>query len=198
MLSPSEFIESVLSHQNYDPVRAHEYYLRTRDLKGRGPVKLPPPVTRKSGVTKPTAIRHPAIVKPKPTKKVVKTAEQRRKEIEAQVSALKTRLETLRNILSELVKQAQARSGATPADSKKTASNSKLTSAQKKAASDAAKKYYEKHKNDKQSPSEQLKTLQIQVKNMETKIAEMRKKLADSKRVAAPKTGSVGVRNLKR
>jgi len=35
-LDPEKFIEKYLSHElPYDPVKAHEYYLRTRELKGR-------------------------------------------------------------------------------------------------------------------------------------------------------------------
>lgn len=37
MVDVESFIESVLSHgeSRYDPVKAHEYYLKTRELKGR-------------------------------------------------------------------------------------------------------------------------------------------------------------------
>lgn len=30
-----EFVENFLMHREYDPVKAHEYYMRTRKLKGR-------------------------------------------------------------------------------------------------------------------------------------------------------------------
>ncbi len=34
-----EFLNNVLAHErdDYDPAKAHEYYLRTRELKGRKP-----------------------------------------------------------------------------------------------------------------------------------------------------------------
>lgn len=35
MVDVAEFIDNVLSHGRYDPVKAHEYYERTKELKGR-------------------------------------------------------------------------------------------------------------------------------------------------------------------
>lgn len=40
MIDVEEFIENVLQHKTeYDPVEAHEYYMRTRKLKGRKPAQ---------------------------------------------------------------------------------------------------------------------------------------------------------------
>lgn len=189
MSSASEFIENFLAHSEYDPQKAHEYYLRTRELRGRNIARTTPaPLVRKGG----------SVVKPSPLRRTPKTmtAEQHRKEIEAKVEALKVRLETLRKVLAELVKQAQARSGKETTDSKE--SDKTLTPKQKKAASEASQKYYEEHKNDQRTPSEQLTDLQSKVKSVQTKIEEMRKKLKEPSGTMIRKPDSVGVRTLKR
>lgn len=51
MANVTEFLERVLSHDTlYDPVKAHEYYLKTRDLKGRRSAKdLGKSTTKKEG-----------------------------------------------------------------------------------------------------------------------------------------------------
>lgn len=43
MTTVDKFIEDFLQHE-YDPVKAREYYLRTRKLKGRKPAKARPPL----------------------------------------------------------------------------------------------------------------------------------------------------------
>lgn len=48
MDSVKETISKVLSHA-YDPVKAHEYYMRTRELKGRDGPQAPDPSSAKSG-----------------------------------------------------------------------------------------------------------------------------------------------------
>jgi len=189
--SSSEFIESVFLKHEYDPRRAHEYYLRTRKLKGRlqrdaTPNLNPAGRTRGASALAPRALSR---------KSLQKTPEQHRLEAHERVEALKARLETLRKVLAELVQLAQARSGQ---DETKTStpstSDSKLTPTQKKVAAEASRKYYEEHKNDTLSPSEQLEVLQSKVKAVEAKIQEMREKLNSSVRT----TDSVGVRLKKR
>jgi chromosome segregation ATPase len=142
---------------NYDAVKRREYYLRNRKLKGR---------THGSG--KPVA----------PVKTRAQRAAERRKHQEAQIAALKGRLEKLRQVLAAETKKAQARSGATSSTSaSKTTSNSqsntpkqKLTASQKAKKAAAEKKAREKN----QTLDEQIKTLTEKVKTIQERIAKMR------------------------
>lgn len=162
MITPEEFI---LQHaeQPYDPVKAREYYLRTRKLKGR-----------RKGMGTERSGRHPSSGSGSfvPRNSRIKTPEQRRKEIEARVEALKNRLEKLRGLLRKLVKQAQARSGIDPKDNSKTkkaaAGSKKLTSKQRREAAERSKEYREKHK--KESLSDQEQRLREQIKDVEKKL----------------------------
>lgn len=192
MQSPEEFIEGLL-HQ-YDPVDRHQRYLKERQLKGRRPAATKPLLIRKPGALHPSVSRTTHVVKKPLPKKVVlkKSAEQRRKEVQAQVDALKGRLETLRKVLAELVKQAQARSGQEPTKDHKQPEHK--TSAEKKKAADASKKFREKHKNDAPTPSQELKDLQSKIKLVQKKIQEMRAKLKEVTKTPARKPGPVGDR----
>lgn len=40
MTEADEFIQDFLEHRFYDPRKAHEYYMRTRKLVGKGPSKI--------------------------------------------------------------------------------------------------------------------------------------------------------------
>lgn len=39
----AEFVQKFIQHADYDPVKAHEYYMQTRQLKGRKPAQADPP-----------------------------------------------------------------------------------------------------------------------------------------------------------
>jgi hypothetical protein len=85
----------------YDPVKRREYYLKNRQLKGHVPKAVTP-----LKVTPPRSA-----VKPAPNRN--QRQEERRRKLQAQVDALKARLQKLREALAELVKAAKARSGVT-------------------------------------------------------------------------------------
>lgn len=143
----------------YDSAKRREYYLRTRKLKGRKPGVKPAP-------------------KPKPTRAQRQAA--RRKKLEAQVEALKGRLEKLRAALKILTEQAQARSGIKPDSSKKKTSSTtkktdskKLTTAQKAKAAKASAEYREK--NPDKVLAEEVKSLNAKIKTIQERIAKMRK-----------------------
>lgn len=179
---------------NYNPQKAHEYYLRTRQLKGRQPAAAKPtPISRTAQVR--TAPVKKAAVKP-----AVKTRAQHRREVEAQIAAFEDRIKRLRETLRALVAAAQARSGVKPKDIHKTSSTSKSSSQKKtsthqtaKQKADAAKRakaYYEKHKND--TPDKQLADLKAKMADLEAKIREFK---AQADKAAARRkkpAGSVG------
>lgn len=142
----------------YDAVKRREYYLRTRKLKGRTKAARPKP--------------------PKKTR-AQRQAERRRK-LEADVAALKGRLEKLQAVLAELTKAAKARSGvkdkATPkksTSSTKKAAAQKLTPTQKAKAAKAAEEY--RKKNPDKALSEDIKSLNAKIKTIQERIAKMRR-----------------------
>lgn len=165
MVDDSILLHDDLIHE-YDPVKAREYYLRTRKLKGRKKGTVDQPSGKNSGSTKPKASVKKPVVK--------KTAKQKRAETEAQVAALKQRLEKLKEVLAKLVKEAKARSGVKDENPKdkadrnaKEKSRKPLTAAQKRAQAERSKKAYEK---EKQSPDQELKELQEKIKDIRAKI----------------------------
>jgi hypothetical protein len=182
----------------YNPQKAHEYYLRTRQLKGRatGVIKPPAPVN-KTAIARATAVKKAVVAKPK-----VKTRAQHRREVEAQVAAFENRIARLRETLQAMVAAAKARSGVKPTSTPaaksssqsttaKGGSSSKLTAKQKADAAKRAKAYYEKHKGD--TPEKQLADLKAKVVDLEAKIKEF-KAQADAAASARKKHGgSVGV-----
>jgi chromosome segregation ATPase len=158
----------------YDPAKRREYYLKTRKLKGRTAAAI------RTSKSRPTA-------KPKPpTKTRAQRQAERRRKLEAEVNALKARLEKLRDALAELTKQAKARSGVKPtsnAPKKTTAKKTtakKQTSAQKAKAAKQSKEYYEKHKDE--ILADEVKSLKGKIKTIQERIEKMRK------------NGSVGAR----
>jgi len=169
MQSPEEFITELFHiREPYDPAKRHQYYLKTRKLKGRN-----------VGSQRTAIARHPStrFTAPKtlPKAQPKKSAEQRRKEVEAHVAALRDRLAKLQKVLAELVAQAKLRSGVetkTTQPSNKPAE--KLTTKQKADAAERAKDFREEHKND---PSQEAKALEAKIKLVETKIREMRAQL---------------------
>lgn len=158
----------------YDPAKRREYYLKTRQLKGRTTKAV------RTSKSKPTA-------KPKPpTKTRAQRQAERRRKLEAEVNALKARLEKLRDALEELTKKAKARSGVKPdstalkkSTAKKTTAK-KQTAAQKAKAAKQSKEYYEKHKDE--ILADEIKSLKGKIKTIQERIEKMRK------------NGSVGAR----
>lgn len=150
----------------YDPAKRREYYLKTRQLKGR----------KRGTVQKP------------PTKTRAQRQAERRKKLEAEVAALKGRLEKLREALKTLTQQAKARSGVDPksttskkSETKGKSSPTKKTAAQKAKDAKASKEYYEKNKD--KLLEEEVQSLKAKIKTIQERIAKMRK------------NGSAGARN---
>jgi len=168
--------DSALFHGGeYDPAKAREYYLRTRELKGRKKGSAPPPAKGRPAAK--------ATVTKLSTKQKAATTQ-------AKIAALKKRLETLRDALAELVAAAKKRSGVDPKDTKGgkgsgSTSTSKLTPKQKKQAAARSKEYYEKHKD--KTPDEQIKALEAQIKSIKARI---KAAIADAKKKPAKKSKS--------
>jgi DNA mismatch repair ATPase MutS len=191
MKTPSldELIESLsLAHVDapYDPAKRREYYLKTRQLKGRaGGQAFDISSTRTKNSSS-----LPPVKKPKVNSKQA--------EFQAKIDALNARLDKLKKVLAELVKQAQARSGVEPADTKSSSDKpaKKLTAKQKADAAKRAKKSAEKNKNKPPTPSQQVKELETKIKAIQAKIKKMKAEIAAKKKPSKHKAGSVGASSL--
>lgn len=180
--SAEEFLDDFFSveipiEHAYDPVKAREYYLRTRELKGRTKGSELATVKRSASVQTPAqmaAARKAAALK-------------HRKAQEAKVAQLKARLEKLKKILKKLVEEAKKRSGVdskpstSPASaSAKAKADKPLTAKEKADAAKKAKEYRDKNKN--QTPDQEAKAIQQQIDAALKRIAKMRKQISDSKK----------------
>ncbi len=181
--------DSALFHGTYDPVKAREYYLRTRKLKGRTKAEVAAKGVARAAIKKPAV----KVVGQKPNRANTKS---RREELKAQRAALQKRLDHLRDVLKKKVEEAKktshknaakhpakkddkATAPETPADVADRNRNEKkqrLTASQKSAKAKAAKKAYEKeHPN---TLSDDIDILREQIKDIKAKIEKV---MADAK-----------------
>ncbi len=192
--------DSALLHaQVYDPAKARAYYLRTRQLKGRGSSLPRVTIDRSSGSPR------VEISKGSNNKK---SDSSRNGSAEERLAQLKGRLERLKGLLEERVKQAKERSGikvaekqdttTSPADKQKDAKGkSPATAKEKKDAAKRAKESYEKTKGSKGSTSDadvadEIQAVQKQIAEVQDQlkaaISRARKKAIDKpKSTTAPK-----------
>lgn len=159
--------EAALEHAKvYDPVKAREYYLRTRHLKGRRPA------AQEASIGRPTA-------------RGASNAEMRlsrRKQLEAEKAKLEKRIEELKNALESLVRQAKRRAGITAAEDSATKKDPKeqadrntrdkkdkpLTEKQKADKRKAAKDQYEKEKG--MTLSREVEALRKEAQDIRAKL----------------------------
>lgn len=179
--------DSSLFHGKYDPVKAREYYLRTRKLKGRRPTSATVSDPGRGGRRQSKG----GAGSGKPNRADTKS---RRAELQAQKVALEKRLDRLREVLAQRVKEAKAlseknapkhkkvgkgsssekSSGIAPETKTDTADRNadqkakRLTGSQKATKAKKAKEAYEKEHPT--SLSEDVEILQEQVKQIREKI----------------------------
>lgn len=178
---PSSSLPPFLVHE-YDPVKRHEYYERTKKLKGR---------VKGSGVQTSNKSSGSDVSGGNKNSKA-KTSEQQKAEIKARVTAYKARLEKLKEVLALLVAEAKKRSADNAGtkesraerDKKDTPSTKGSGTSGKSGSSTAkekaaAKDYYEKNK-EKISLKKQEANLKDQIKEVEEKIVKIRAELKDS------------------
>lgn len=194
--------DSELFHGAYDPVKAREYYLRTRKLKGRK--KATPKSTSTSGSV---GLKVGKTAAPKVASKRLK-AKRRRAELLRQQKVLRKRLERLRVVLRQLVEEAESTSKKNSSpnakkNERKTESRSKtssssssskdrksLTASQKAEKAKKAKEEYEKEKPI--SLSKDVEILKKQVKDIRAKIDKAMKESRDRQKKAGSATIKLG------
>lgn len=187
--TPNEFILSHAAQRIYDPVKAHQYYLRTRKLKGRRKGVAPAPkLTGDLAIEKTNTIVKDGKVIPDPNvplPKMTITA-RRQAEVQARVKELRGKLEVLHTILNTLLKDATG--GTTHTRAKRatksvaTKSRSAVTQKDRKALTGAQKQEKAKKaraKYQKEHPQSQ-RTQKAQDKKQ--KIAEVKQKIEEVKR----------------
>lgn len=184
--------DSALFHAKaYDPVKAHEYYLRRRKLKGRTPGSNAAASPKRTGTSLETTIGG------KPNRANTKS---RQAQLRAQKEALEKRLDRLREVLEELVEAAKKRSGAKDPP-KDAAPETKVDKADRNAAEKKDKPLTAKQKSDKAKQakeayekehpntlSQDVDILKEQVQDIQAKIA---KALTDA-RERSSKAGKAG------
>ena len=159
--------EAVLAHAKvYDAAKAREYYLRTRQLKGRRPTAQVASIGR-------------------PVARGASNAEMRlsrRKKLEAEKAKLEKRIEELKNALESLVRQTKRRAGISASEDAQKGSDPKeqadrntrdkkdkpLTEKQKADKREAPKEQYEKEKG--MTLSREVEALRDQAKDIRVKL----------------------------
>ena len=194
----SEIDDSYLLHysKGYDPVKAREYYLRTRQLKGRRPAAGDYDAERGRKYYR-------QVQKMTGNEEYAATSEAR-KQLEEQKAALKKRLERLDEVLAELVRAAKSRSGIktepaktksdpedTPKDKASRNESAKkdtpLTSAEKAKKAKEAREQYQKE-NKGPSLSTEVKQLQTKIKAVQAQIEKARAEAAKRNPKPKPQT----------
>jgi hypothetical protein len=132
-----ELPESLLTHNvPYDPVKAHEYYLRTRHLKGRKKGQAQAPVASES---------HPSYTVKLHNGKVIHLSEKQLAEQRAyaakRVNEIKARLAELGSKLRKMMSEAKKKSSESKQKVEK-----KPTAAEKSKAARESKEYRQRHK----------------------------------------------------
>lgn len=184
-LGTSQRREDSFQHE-YDPVKAHEYYMRTRELKGRPTgqtqIDLPKVNARRPDHHYIDTIEPQTEVKTSPGEASLTPAQIKGMENREKIRQLKETLKQLREELKELVRLAKARSGVVdpPKEEKddrpeEESEERKLTPQEKKEAAERAKEAREKEKG---TYDKEIETLSKQIEEVRKKIAKAKEKLA--------------------
>jgi hypothetical protein len=182
-----DVLEAVIAHA-YDPQKAHEYYLRTRKLKGRRRAsdQLSGP---REGFNPGGSATAP------PRRSARQTPKQRQALARARVAAIQKRLDRLKEVLAELVEQAKRRSGIEVDDKSekstaetKDAKPKRRTAAEKKK--DAKAQAERREKEQRLSPDQKVAAIQKEMAQVREQIAEIRAKLARPARPAQQPTSN--------
>jgi len=184
MLQPDP--SNKLLHE-YDPVAAREYYLRTRELKGRKKglakqVSDRTPSSKPAGQTATLGIKPAG---PTATSKAVAKSAQVRKVRAEKVRVLHAKFERLKKIMENLRKELRDAESKSPeksslaksGDSKKAAPDKPQTAEQKRKAKVA----YEKLKKKEAVPANDVQVLREKIAKIEKTIQEIRADLEAAK-----------------
>lgn len=184
----------------YDRVKAHEYYLRTRKLKGRKPAAAKPALSSIKPGTHATPKK--AGIGKKASVATKKSPAQLRSDAQARVASIKGRLAKLESALKALLKETKSSKTKTKTPEKaatksKSTSDTHLTAAQKNAKKRANKEYYDKHKKpaEKKTGTHEM-TDEQKIEHLRSQIRQARAQLkaavAQARRTSKPANGMKG------
>lgn len=169
-------------HAPYDPVKAHEYYIRTRQLKGRKKGQaIPPPKAKGNKPTTPTG--HTFSIK-LPGGKTLRISQQ---ELAQQRTHVAQRVNDLKKSISEAT--AKLNKLKAKATKSKADANKPPTAAEKAKAAKESKQYRSKHKQEisnktKEAASKDSSSSSTSKSTTKTKsdpVAELDKKISQLK-----------------
>lgn len=185
-------LENELRHARvYDPVKAHEYYMRTRKLKGR-----------RRGRSQPTGGSHSSsggytIQGGTGGSSNADLRDSRREELEANIEKMRAQVDRLRELIRIRVKAAKKRAGVdvekeeekksssssskTKKDSKdsKSSKDKPLTEKEKREKRKASKEQYEKE--NKTSLAREAQALRNTIKDLRERLAKLQKEESKSR-----------------
>lgn len=166
----------------YDPAKRREYYLKTRELKGRRTRKGDTAPQMRSGPRKLTA-KEVKFIKAATGNRA--QVEQRRQSIETRVKVLNEKLKKLRAVLKGLKDQSDKQKSpeAKKKEDTKKEDPKDLTTAQKKERAKKAKE--QRDKEAKSSPDQRLKEVMDKIDAVKKQIEEVRAKLQKGQRQKA-------------
>ena len=173
----------------YDPVKAHLYYVQNRKLKGRQKGEAPPPQEKRQAKDTSTnqtpkgAQHHKATFTKHESNAAIKAAE-------ARVVALKARLEKLRAELKGLVEEAKKRSGVDlpqKNDQQPKGSQTKSGSSKEKPRSQSEKDKAAKAAKERYNKEHPEAALLTQIADIQKKIEKKREELLKSVKTARRK-----------
>ena len=135
--------DAILAHA-YDPVKAREYYLKTRELKGRKGGVAPAP-SKRTSLSTPPQRTNSSMVRPTaaPAVSAAKRASARSAATKARVQAIRGKLDKLDAAYDALVE-------------KRAAKREDSSSSDKDKKSDTSEKSKDKEKNSDKEPAEKL------------------------------------------
>lgn len=192
------YVRRILQHNDdYDPVARREYYLRTRELKGRqsgGSETISGGIGKAASTIAKGSTSQPTVSSPPKVNVAAQVTEQR-------VNELKGRMEKLKAKLNELLKEAEekeakkaekAEKKESEGTSEKKESSEKQTSEEKRKARERSKDWYEENKELKgeSEKKEKKPDLETQIKEVRQKIEETRVKLEEAIASARAKVNS--------
>ena len=174
----------------YDPVKAHLYYVQNRKLKGRQKGEAPPPPEKRQAKDTSTnqtpkgAQHHKATFTKHESNAAIKAA------AEARVVALKARLEKLRAELKGLVEEAKKRSSVDlpqKNDQQPKGSQTKSGSSKEKPRSQSEKDKAAKAAKERYNKEHPEAALLTQIADIQKKIEKKREELLKSVKTARRK-----------
>lgn len=164
---------------DYDPVKAHEYYMRTRKLKGRRSVAQTPTLNKSPSSSLTVSSKNKSVQankKAQPQKissvnaKKVAELKVRLEKLRAELKDLKLKIKAAKAGLSKEAKASlEAGSGKTTVPRRKRTEAEKLTAAEKRKAAKASKEWYEKNKQE-EALVEQIKDAEKAISNAKEKL----------------------------